>query len=71
MAPVFARLYQRCMERNLPVGIAPNIQVSIVLLPDEGRYFIDNPKQCPLKRAKLWAMKMAFGVYFKTKLKVK
>ena len=38
---------------------------------DEGRYFIDNPKQYPLKRAKLWAMKRAFGLYFKTKLKVK
>ncbi len=71
MAPVFARLYQLCMERNLPIGIAPNIQVSIVLLPDEGRYFLDNPKQYPLKRAKLWAMKKAFGMYFRSRLRVK
>ena len=70
MVPVFARLYRLCMERNLPIGIAPNIQVSIVLLPDEGRFFLDDPKQYALKRAKLWAMKKAFGIYFRSRLKV-
>jgi hypothetical protein len=32
---VFAHLYDRCMERRLPVGVAPNIHVSLVLLPEE------------------------------------
>jgi hypothetical protein len=32
MLPVFRRLYEACMEKGLPVGIAPNINVSLVML---------------------------------------
>jgi Radical SAM superfamily len=37
LVPVFRRLYEACMERGLPIGVAPNIHVSLVLLPDECR----------------------------------
>jgi hypothetical protein len=35
LVPVFARLYEACMERGLPIGCAPNVHVSLVLLPEE------------------------------------
>ena len=35
MIPVFKRLYEACMERGLPIGCAPNIHVSLVMLPEE------------------------------------
>ena len=35
MIPVFRRLYEACMERGLPIGCAPNIHVSLVMLPEE------------------------------------
>lgn len=35
MIPVFRHLYEACMERGLPIGLAPNIHVSLVLTPDE------------------------------------
>jgi len=35
LVPVFARLYEACMERGLPIGCAPNIHVSLVMLPEE------------------------------------
>ncbi|MGE0638870.1 MAG: radical SAM protein [Thermoanaerobaculia bacterium] len=35
LIPVFARLYEACMEKGLPIGCAPGIQVSLVLLPEE------------------------------------
>jgi hypothetical protein len=41
LVPVFRRLYEACMERGLPIGIAPNIHVSLVLLPEECRGFSD------------------------------
>jgi len=41
MVPVFRRLYESCMERGLPIGVAPNIHVSLVLLPEECRWFSD------------------------------
>ncbi|MCD6327665.1 hypothetical protein J7M28_08940 [bacterium] len=70
MAPIFAASYRRCMERGLPIGIAPNIKVSMVMLPEEGRYFLENPKEYRLKRMKLNAMKKAFGLYFNSRLKM-
>jgi Radical SAM superfamily len=35
LVPVFRRLYDACMEHGLPIGCAPNVHVSLVLLPEE------------------------------------
>lgn len=35
MIPVFRHLYEACMKNNLPIGLAPNIHVSLVMLPEE------------------------------------
>lgn len=35
LVPVFARLWEACMERGLPIGCAPDVHVSLVLLPEE------------------------------------
>jgi hypothetical protein len=54
MLPVFRRLYEACMEKGLPVGCAPNINVSLVMLPDEARWLSD--KRYPLTELKLKAL---------------
>ena len=51
MIPVFKRLYEACMEKGLPVGVAPNIHVSLVLLPDECRSLSE--RSFPLQTLKL------------------
>jgi hypothetical protein len=33
--PVFRHLYEACKDRGLPNGYAPNIHVSLVMLPEE------------------------------------
>ncbi len=38
MIPVFRHLYEACMKHGLPIGIAPNVHVSLVMLPEEGRF---------------------------------
>jgi uncharacterized radical SAM superfamily protein len=48
---VFARLYEACMERGLPIGCAPDIHVSLVLLPEEARWLTD--RRFPLTDLKL------------------
>ncbi|MDJ0837028.1 MAG: radical SAM protein [Acidobacteriota bacterium] len=35
MVPIFRHLYETCMRYDLPIGVAPNIHVSLVLLPEE------------------------------------
>jgi sodium-dependent dicarboxylate transporter 2/3/5 len=64
LVPVFAHLYERCMERGLPIGVAPNVKVSLVLLPEEGRYFVADPSKHRIARLKLAATTMAFRALF-------
>jgi uncharacterized radical SAM superfamily protein len=51
LVPVFRRLYESCMERGLPIGCAPNVHVSLVLLPEECRYL--SSRRFPWRTAKL------------------
>ena len=41
IVPVFRRLYEACMERGLPIGCAPDVNVSLVLLPEEAHTLSD------------------------------
>jgi len=67
MIPVFRRLYEACMEKGLPIGVAPNIHVSLVLLPEECRWFSD--RSYTLGEMKLKAMAKIFGAQFRHKTK--
>jgi hypothetical protein len=66
MVPVFRRLYEACMEHGLPIGCAPNIHVSLVLLPEECAAFSDKPYRW--HRAKLAIMKRVFAAQFSRQL---
>ena len=67
MVPIFRRLYEACMEKGLPVGIAPNIHVSLVMLPDECRSL--SPRRFPFQTLKLQAMSKVFGHQFRRRLR--
>jgi len=62
LVPVFRRLYEACMERGLPIGCAPNVHVSLVLLPEECRSF--STRRFPFRTLKLKAMATAFRHQF-------
>ena len=66
MVPVFRRLYEACMERGLPIGLAPNIHVSLVMLPEECRRLSD--RRYPWQSLKLKAMGGVFRRQFERKL---
>jgi hypothetical protein len=54
MVPVFRRLYEASMERGLPIGCAPNVHVSLVMLPEECRWL--SPRRYPFQSLKLKAL---------------
>ncbi len=63
MVPVFAHTYRRCIERGLPIGVAPDLRVSIVLTPDECRWLLppSERERWKLRRLKHAAMRRALG----------
>jgi len=66
MIPVFRRLYEACMEKGLPIGVAPNIHVSLVMLPEECRAF--STRRFRFQTLKLKAMAKVFGRIFERRL---
>lgn len=58
LVPVFRHLYEACMERGLPIGCAPNVHVSLVMLPEECRSL--SPRHYPFQTLKLKAMAKVF-----------
>src|SRR4030095_3128669 len=66
MVPVFRRLYEACMEKGLPIGCAPNVHVSLVMLPEECRGL--SPRRYPLRTLRLKAMRAVFARRFDRRL---
>jgi hypothetical protein len=66
MVPVFRRLYEACMEHDLPIGLAPNIHVSLVMLPEEGRYLSNDPAKYRSREFKLNVKKKLYRTKFLT-----
>jgi hypothetical protein len=62
MIPVFRHLWEACMERGLPIGCAPNVHVSLVMLPEECRGL--SSKRYPIQSWKLKAMGKLFARRF-------
>ena len=58
------RPYNACMERGLPIGVAPNVHVSLVLLPEECRWLQDRPNRFWPGELKLKLMRRAFAYRF-------
>ncbi len=67
MVPVFQRLYEACMEAGLPIGCAPNVHVSLVMLPEECASL--SPRSYRWHRIRLGLMKRVFAAQFDRRLR--
>jgi hypothetical protein len=65
--PVFRRLYEACMERGLPIGCAPDVNVSLVLLPEEARTLSD--RRFPWRELRRRALRTAAGAYLRRRMR--
>jgi hypothetical protein len=66
---IFGHMYASCMEHGIPVGLAPNLKISIVIQPDEGRYFLENRNKYRLTEMKLKGMKVLVNQIFNSRVK--
>lgn len=67
LVPVFTRLYEACMERGLPIGCAPDVHVSLVLLPEECASL--SSRRFPVTRLSLAIRKQVFAAVFHRRLR--
>ena len=69
MIPVFRHLYEACTTHNLPIGLAPNINVSLVMLPEECASLSPMGEKHPLnpKQIKFQIKKNLFRLLFALK----
>jgi len=69
MVIVFRRMYESLIRNNIPIGIAPNIHVSLVVQPTEGKYFIKQKNWGYYKyQLKLLLLKMIYRPLFRLKM---
>jgi hypothetical protein len=69
MLPVFRHLYEACMQHDLPIGLAPNVHVSLVMLPEECALLSPKSREASFrwKQWKLNLKKAAFRFQFNEK----
>ncbi|HJZ12790.1 MAG TPA: radical SAM protein, partial [Acidobacteriota bacterium] len=40
MVQIMRYMYECCVKKGIPIGVAPNIEVSLIVQPDDGRYLV-------------------------------
>lgn len=71
VAEAFKKMYEVCMEYNIPIDIAPNIKVSLVILPYEGKFFAETNLRQKLFSYKMSFLKAIFYLYFLSRINIK
>lgn len=71
MRLVMKHMYEACMKNAIPLSIAPNIQVSLIIQPDDGRFLVPHDLRYYIYKLKLSAFKAVFRPYFRTKMWLK
>lgn len=66
MLPVFRHLYRESILNRIPLGLAPNIKVSIVMLAEEGGGLIDNKEfRLLIGEVRNFLIKRIIRIYFR------
>jgi hypothetical protein len=69
LVPVFRRLYEACMDRGLPIGVAQNVHVSLVMLPEEARWLQHDKNRYWMGELKLKLMRTLFAKQLRRELR--
>lgn len=69
MRRVFAKVYESCMKRGVPIGLAPNIEVSLVVQPTDAVELVGPSLQKTLYQTKLGLMRTIVGMMYQSKIK--
>jgi len=66
---VFTHLYEACKKNGIPIGVAPNIEVSLIVQPSDTVYLAKKDLSYYAYETKLKIMKWVSKPYFNRELK--
>jgi len=69
MRVVMEHMWHACRKNGIPIGVAPNIEVSLVITPDDARLLPKRDMQWRLYEVKLAALRKAAGLHFRRQLR--
>jgi len=69
MRTVMAHMWEACRRHGIPIGVAPNIEVSLIVNPDDARDLVPNTLSARLYDWKLKLMKRAAAPIIRRQLK--
>jgi hypothetical protein len=69
MQAVMKYMFEACRRNNIPIGMAPNIEVSIIVNPEDAAYLADRAPGYYWYRTKLAAMRFGAKLYFAPQLR--
>lgn len=68
MVGVMQHMIEACLRQGLPIGVAPNIEVSLVVQPEDALYLLPNNWKRRLHYNRLRLLKLLARPYFRHKL---
>lgn len=68
MVPVFRHVYEACRKHDIPIGLAPNIEVSLIVQPNDCKYLVPRDWAFHSYEGKLKLMRLAASGLFRRKL---
>jgi hypothetical protein len=71
MIDVMRYMYEACRRNDIPIGMAPNIEVSLIVNPDDARYLVERTWPVRLYESKLALMRLAARPYFAGQMKAR
>jgi hypothetical protein len=69
MVEVMRHMYVACRRAGIPIGVAPNIEVSLIVNPDDAQYLVPRTLGFRLDRLKLAMIKRLAAVKFRRELR--
>ena len=64
MTEIFRYAARRCLQKGIPLGLVPNLEVSLVMTPDDCRYLLPRDRFWYYHHYRLQALKIPARLYF-------
>lgn len=69
MKRVMTHMYRACRKAGIPMGLAPNIEVSLIVNPDDAKYLVPRDLSFQLHQLKMRLLKRIAGLKFRHELR--